>query len=248
VPVSYGEVEIDTRKRLFIAAEGLPGKGKSTFALTAPDPIVLFDIDGGLKGVIERAIAEGKKIVQPLNAKGDPERFRHYDGSNQDEWDALWNRLKECFLDAMEYKAAKSIVVDTETEMNELHRLARLGRLSQVKPHHYGPVNAEMRSLISRCKESGKNIIFTRKLKPLYIEDKRTRELEASGFGDIAFEAEVVVRMWKGGESDPDEFGLTVNKCRVNTLVERTQLVTPMSTFQFLAATVFPDTSPEEWE
>ncbi len=52
-----------------------------------------------------------------------------------------------CFK-ALESKEIKSIVIDTASEAWELVRLARFGKLTQVMPQHYGPVNTEFRDMI----------------------------------------------------------------------------------------------------
>lgn len=251
--VKYGDAQIDSRKKLFLAIEGLPKKGKSTLALSAPDPIILFDIDGGMKGVIDQFLEEGKTIIQPLDAKGEPEAFQHYEGVTQEVWLRTWERFRECFLDALKHKQAKSIVVDTETEMYQLVRLAYLGQLEKVRERYYGTVNAELRRLIRLAKNSNKNIIFTRKLKPVYIGNDRTRDYTGAGFTDVDYEAEAVVRVWKGRKKEEGLFGLTFQLCRLNTRLEEEdndmhELLDPMSTFQFLANAVFPDTELEDWE
>jgi hypothetical protein len=215
--------------------------------------MVFLDIDGGSKGVIDRFIAEGKDIIRPVEANGDPIRFRHHDASSQDEWERTWERFKECFFDATNKRDVRTIVVDTETEMYELVRLAKLGRTEQVKERYYGSVNADMRKVIQVGKDSDKNIIFTRKVKNVYIGDKRQKEFEGAGFSGTEYEAEAVVRAWKGSVEDPNTFGFTFQMCRLRTELENVDnamhvLTEPMNTFQFLAATVFPDTTPEEWE
>ena len=42
------------RHRLIISVDGHEKQGKSHFALTAPQPIALFDVDTGLEGVVEK--------------------------------------------------------------------------------------------------------------------------------------------------------------------------------------------------
>ena len=251
--VKYGNFKIDTRKKLFLAIEGLPKKGKTTQALTAPGPIILFDIDGGAKGVVDQFIEEGKEIIQPLNAKGEPETFQHHESMTQEAWLNTWLRFRECFLDALDHKRARTVIVDTETEAYELVRLAYLGQLEKVRERYYGTVHAEMRRMIRRAKNSDKNVIFTRKLKPVYIGNDRTKDYAGAGFKDVDYEAEAVVRAWKGVKGDDSLFGLTFVLSRLHTELENEdddmhELTGPMSSFPFLACAVFPDTDLEDWE
>jgi hypothetical protein len=251
--VKYGDVQIDDRKKLFLAIEGLPKNGKSTLALSAPDPIIIFDLDDGLKGVVDAAIEEGKKIIQPLNSDGTPEVFQHYGSDSGDAWAHTWKRFQECFFDALRHKKAKTIIVDTETEMYQLARMAHFGKLLQVKELFYGAVNGEIRKIIRRAKSSDKNIIFTRKLKSVYLGGDRTKEYVGAGFSEVDYEAEAVVRTWKGTRKDDGLFGFTFKLSRLNTKLEEEdddmhELTGPMSTFPFLAVAVFPDTDPGDWE
>lgn len=229
---------------MLLSIEGMPGKGKSTLALTAPDPIALFDFDTGLEGVVEKFLDEGKKIYVP------DESMRHGDTDDPEVWKKMWKTFCEHYYRAINAKEVRSLILDTSTESWELARLAEFSKLSQVMPHHYGPLNAEFRRLIKRAYDSDKNLILIHKLKPKYVNDKRTDEYEMSGFGDIPYIVQCSVRVWRHTEAaDGDmDFGLTVLKCRPNAELEGEELVEPLSTFPFLASQVFPNTELEDWE
>ncbi len=230
--------------RLILNIEGMEGKGKSSLALSAPDPIALFDFDTGLEGVIEKILAEGRDILVP------DESLKHRDVTTQADWGKMWDAFVKMYARALNSKDIRTVVIDTGTEAWELARLAAFGQLSQVQPHHYGPVNADFRRLIKRAFDSDKNLIITHKLKPRYVDNKRTKDYDMSGFNDMPYIAQVTVRVWRHrrAEDDDVDFGLTFRKCRPNADLEETELVQPMSTFQFLASEVFPDTEPEDWE
>ena len=239
----FSEKESTGGKRLLLSIEGMPGKGKSTLALSAPGPIALFDFDTGLEGVVEKFLDEGKKIYIP------DESLKHGDTQDPKVWDKMWQSFKVHYFRALDCKDIRTVVIDTATEAWELVRLAEFGKLSQVLPHSYGPVNAEFRRLLRRAYDSDKNLILIHKLKPKYVNDKRTDEYEMSGFSGTPYDVQCSVRVWRHRRDvDGDvDFGMTVLKCRPNAEVEDEELVQPMSNFAFLAATVFPDTDVEDW-
>jgi len=238
----FVDKEVSTVKRMVLSIEGREGKGKSTLALSAPDPIVLFDFDYGLEGVIDSFLEAGKKILVPETS------FKYHDVTDPDEWVVLWERYKTDFLRALDCDKIRTIVVDTGTEAWELIRLARHGKLTQIMPHHYGPMNAEFRDLFRKVYDSDKNFVVTHKLKAKYVNDKRTDEYEMAGFGDTPYTVQVAVRVWRKHPEDGGDFGLTIQKCRPNAGLEGSDLVEPMSTFQFLASTVFEGSDLEDWE
>ena len=239
-----------SEKRLIMSIEGKEKSGKTTLALTAPGPIALFNMDIGLEGVIEKFVEEKDIIVA---------EFDYRDATSANEWVEMWERMKKMFDLALKNKSVRSIVFDTATEMWELCRLARFAKLTQVQPYHYGPVNAEFRDLIRKVYKTNKNLILVHKLKAEYLNDKRTGEMERSGFGDTGYLTQVNVRCWrrlevgKAVSLNPDGageegFGLTVLECRPNAAVAQMELETPLSTFPFLATQIYPDTEEEYWE
>lgn len=225
------------RKRLILNVEGLEKRGKTHFALTAPDPIAYLDLDTGLEGVVEKFMDEGKRIQFAS--------FNYRDATNYQQWSAMWDKMKTAYLAALASKEIKTLICDTGTEMWELLRLARFGKLSEVMPHHYGPVNAEFRDLLRRSLDSDKNVILLHKLKPKYENNVRTKEFERSGFSDLAFVVQMNVRVARDKDNG---FYLTVIDSRHRSELAGEVLSEPMNTFPMLASLVFPDTAVEDWE
>ena len=60
----------------------------------------------------------------------------------QGDYATLWADLKVKLAKAWSMDEG-TVVMDTASEAHELSRLAAFGKLTQVMPHHYGPVNAE---------------------------------------------------------------------------------------------------------
>ena len=231
-------------KRLIVSAEGKERTGKTSFGLSAPGPLVYLPLDPGMEGVIDKYLAD-KEVWLPTKDKNEIETFNYRDVTSQDEWEKMWEKFKSTFEKGLISKEVKSLIVDTATEAWELIRLARLGKLSNVKPHHYGPVNAEFRNMIKRVYETDKNLILIHKVKKEYVDDKTTGEMERAGFGDVGYLVQInVVTTW----SQDEGFAITLRDCRQNMDIAGMTLSAPMNTFPYLASQVYPNTDPEQWE
>jgi hypothetical protein len=230
-------------KRLIIGVDGRERTGKTTFGLSAPGPIAFFPLDPGREGVLEKYLDE-KKVYLPKNGKGEIETYNYRDATNQAEWAAIWERLKASWLVAIESKEVRTLVVDTATEMWELVRLARFGKLLQVMPHHYGPVNAEFRNIIKKVYDTDKNLILIHKLKDEYVNDKTTGRMKRSGFGDTGYLVQINLTL---GWNQEDGFTMVIKDCRQNMEIAGMELIGEMSNFQMLASMVYPETDESEW-
>ena len=137
--MGFSDDVIERPYRLVASVSGREKVGKTHFALTAPDPIFFINIDIGAEGVLDKFQAEGKKIYLydvrvPRTAP-------------KDYYVPMWESLKKVFEKACQVGAG-SIVVDTASEVWELARLAKFGKLTQVMPQHYVEVNNEFREIL----------------------------------------------------------------------------------------------------
>ena len=237
-------------RRLIISVEGQEKQGKTRFGLTAPGPIALFNLDIGLEGVIDQFVDTKEILVADFNYR---------DATKASEWEEMWERMKKAYYNALSSPKIRSLVVDTASELWELARLARFGKLDKVQPYHYGPVNAEFRDLIRKSYESNKNVILLHKMKKEYMDDKYTGNYERSGFGDTPYLVQANLATWritamdklgggKGREDGYTGFGITIKDCRQTSELASTELLEPMNTFPFFATSVFPDMEVSEWE
>ncbi len=248
-----GEASKEIFNRLIVSYSAREKCGKTTFGLSTPSPMVYYNSDFGDEGVIQKAIAEGKKIY--------PYPIEIPEGKTPEEnmglAQPLWTRFTESFEDFLATDSIRSIVVDTETELWELIRLAMLGSTTKVygKNFAYTPVNAAYRRLWRKClKYPDKNVILLHKMKAEYVDDKRTGKYERSGFGDIGYIAQLVCTGWKD-KVDPTlkpprtipVFSCRIDECRPNPMVENTVLSGDMCNFTFLAMTSMPNSDPSAW-
>lgn len=220
---------IKTRRRLIASIEGPQKVGKTHLSLTAPDPIAFYDMDIGTEGVVDK-FKDKKIYVSQYD-------YRMLSGPNPTAAIlAMWEKMKADFIWGCQSPDILTPIVDTATEMWELVRMARFGKLTQVMPHNYGPVNAEFRDLLRLAYTCGKDVIFIHKMKAEYINDKRTGKLERAGFNDMGFLVQINLQAWRNQDG---EFGMTIIDCRQNPEVNGVELVGEMCNWGFLKDLVF---------
>jgi len=233
-------------KRLIIQVEGHEKTGKTHFALTAPGPIAYFGLDIGDEGVIEKFLAAGKDIITPDDNVRVPNVIEMASDGPRIDAVGAWEQMKKAFVACCRSPQVRSIVWDTATEVWELIRLARFGKLSQVMPVQYGPVNAEMRGLIRIAYDSNKNFIMLHKMKAEYVNDKRTGKYERAGFNDTEYIVQVNLRTIHDPESG--EFGIEVINARQNMTLCGQIFMGDLCAFPMLATMIMANTSPGDWE
>jgi len=229
------------KQRLILAVAAREKQGKTHLSLTAPGPIVTFNADIGLEGVVHKFLPQKEILVYNLavpNAK---------DRNVEKEATRVWEELEDAVDCALGNPSVRTIVFDTATEIWEIVRLAYFGKLTEVKPHHYAGVNAEFRRFLKRVFATDKNLILNMKMKAEYVNNNRTGEWEMAGFNDTAFIAQAVVypfRVDKPMKIDEDttldkgDFGVRIFESRHNPNANGMVLHGPLATFQFIAATI----------
>lgn len=238
------------KRRLVASISGLDKSGKTNFALTAPGPIAYANYDTGLEGVIHKFESNKQvyrndyRVVVPPGA-----------GVQQvaEVGNEVWERYKKDMRAAWKSDVIRSTVVDPESETWELIRIARFGKLTQVMPHHYGPVNAEYRNFINEVYDTDKNLILLGRLKEEWENQvvngkevgKKTGKLERVGMKDIPYI--VQVNAIAHHDSETRQFSIEIVNCRQNPDLCGFVLPQELCTFQQLAMLVYPDSTEEEW-
>jgi len=233
---SLGLKKVDTKitKRMIVNVVGKEKQGKTNFGLTAPGPIVLFDLDYGLEGVVhkfagQKAIYHSEYRISEIAAG---------------QFVSQIERFKKEFAATLKEKEVRTVLIDTGTELWELLRMARFGKLTQVMPQHYGPVNAELRGMIRDVYSSDKNLVILHKMTEVYRNNQPTGEYAMAGFKDIPYNVQVNVLCWRDTEG---VFHATINDCRQNSDLAGMDLTGEMVNFPSLATLVFPGTEEEDW-
>lgn len=229
--------------RLIVSAEGEEKSGKNHFAFTAPGPIYEHSFDIGNESVIQKFqdekqiyLAEYGLALQP--GEGSPQEVA-------DAADKVWSQFMSNYRDGLASCGQGTTMVDTGTEMWELLRLARFGKLTQVMPHHYGPVNKEMQEAVRLAFSHSGNAIFLHKMKDEwenFVEGgkekgRKTGRKVRVGFNDMPFLVQVNARCERQDvEGGGSEFLINIEDCRQNPELNNTQMP---NDFEMLLSAVF---------
>lgn len=264
----FAQVEkgVKPKYRLIISSRAKEKHGKTHFSLGMPDPIAYISYDMGDEGMIEKFANEGKTIYRcelpkpvfrkPISGEDMKKREEAETKSKLAQYEAHWLKGRDAFESAVGNSQIRSIVVDTNSEFYESIRLARLGKLTQVMPQHYGPVKEEFRSVMQLAKyRKDINVIFIHKMKKEYKENSKgdsnwTGKWEMQGFDDMGYIAQVVITHLRepvpGGGVN---FGIRIDDCRQNPDVIGLELWSydGMCDFANLGMVVFPESTPEDW-
>jgi hypothetical protein len=264
----FERASINTKPVIIMSVTGTPGEGKTHFSLTAPGPIAVQNIDIGLKHVVDKfvdyklifaskyAIAINlKSISKTISRKQNEQATRSALNIDIDTVIQEWERFKKDYIRLLSHPEIKTIVWDTGSEVWQLIRAARFGKLDMVEGHMYGPVNMEMNYLVKMAFEHDKNFIVLHKMKDEY-KDKtlasggtksyRTGNKVRDGFGNMDHLVEITTFVHYNRSNK--QFELTIDKCRPNPGLTGEVLSGECCDFRFLASLIYPDIDPATWE
>ena len=232
---------------LSICSSGLEKKGKTHFAFTAPGPIAVIASDTGTLEIADKFRRQGKAVYY-----AEYEMPRGSGSARQAAAEKTWNKVEDFIYGVAEERSIRTFIGDTGTEFWELLRLARFGKLTQVMPHHYGPVNEEFQSMVKRiAKRPGLNSIWIHKAKKEYKTNKEGKDAwtgrhERAGFGDMGYLCDVVIT--HHFDTETREFYLKVADSRKNTQeLIGLELRAEMCDFPTLAQLAYPESDPSYW-
>lgn len=246
----FEKVKQEQRKlRIIARIGGLEKGGKTHFALTAPAPIGLMDMDRGLEGVVEKFAND--KDIYTKNLRGMLSR-------SQVDYERRWEAFKDSHYALLDDPIIRTVVWDTDTEAWEMARLAFFGKLAQIKPHHYAEINREFRGLVDAAFDRDKNLLLVCKYKKQYVAKEGSKSDDASwngkyeeaGFNDLPFVVQVNLRARlvvdkETGNKTPT---IEVVNCRQNMQMNEEVFEGDMASFPFVASMIIEGTTPEDWE
>lgn len=232
--LGFSDEPVVSPRRLIVSLSGREKTGKTHFALTAPGPIVFFNVDIGTEGVV------GK--FQEGFAGNLPKQVLIYEvrvprESTKDVYVPMWSDLKIRIHKAYALRAG-TVVWDTATEAYELARLAHFGKLSQVMAHNYVEVNNEWRELLRVAYDSTVNTVFVHKMKPKWVNNVRTSDYEPSGFSEMDYLSQVNIITYREDRGGGPEFSALIKDCRQNPNISGQVLRGPVCNFEFLLGLV----------
>ncbi len=240
-------------KRIVLCTRALDKLGKTHFAMTAPGPIAIVGLDTGTKEVASKFIGTKELICAYHKVTGNTGNR----GETQEIASKEWQTVKDSLITAIRHSKVRSLVVDTGTEVWELCRLAAFGKLEQVLPHHYGPVNKEMRDLVKLAYDRDDlNVIWIHKMKKEYSQNKKGEDswngsYAMTGFSDIPFLVDLTLQHYWAPPTEelPGRFGVRcVGVSRQTPDVVGLELEGDDCNFQTLAMLLYPNVDPAWWQ
>lgn len=235
-------------RRIFAMTEGPEKCGKTDFTLRhTPGPIAIASFDTGTKALVDKHIELSGKDIWLWQGK------RPRTGQTSNAYASAWSTFEKQHRAVMAAKEIRTYVWDTATNIWELFRLFKFGKLTQVKPHHYGPVNEEFAALIRDMYEERPdlNFIAVHTNKKQYMskgdKDAWTGKYERAGFGDFRYLADICLQHYYR-----DGFGIRVMPnegvgARQSPDLVDLELEDEECSFFWLAQNVYPETDPEHW-
>ncbi len=228
--LGFEKPDVAILPRLILSISAREKQGKTHFALTAPGPIAFFNTDIGIEGVINKFAPRKEIMIMNMPVP-----------DSQVEAKKCWEKFKSAYDSVLRMKDVRTVVLDTATEVWELLRMYKFGKLSQVMPHQYGPVNAIYRRMLKDSYASNKNIILLHKMKPVYIDDKRTNKYERAGFSDTGYIVQANCIMFRDPvtkENPNPQFNIQIEDSRHNPDVVGMKFSGAMCNFPMVASMI----------
>lgn len=196
-----------TRRCVMMNIYGDTGTGRTTFALTAPSPIVLFHSAEKIDGIVQQFSSQKEIHLYDFGVVFRDANKSLVQAQAREEFD----RFTHAYYTA--FSRARTIIIDTETDLWELLRQAHFG---DVKPSggrlelNWGPVNAEWNTLFRHFRhQNTTNLMVISKTEDEYKENKsgfgtKTGKTIRKGQKNIPFMADIYAR------TSRDPFTLTL--------------------------------------
>jgi len=272
LPSGFEPATSSAKRRIIMTLQKREKNGGTHFALTAPGPIAYCNFDKASDEDVLPKFA-GRKEIYAKNYWLDLEVL----GARKEQVQEAAQQVIDAFeadFKALLQSPVRSLIIDTATELYQYKRLAAFGKLTQVMPHHYGPVNQWFRTLLDNVSSSDKNIILLERRKKEYINDAWSGDYARSGFSETPFLVQLnalIERAQVPDERGAYPFTMTVLDSSQNATIKGLQLRSDPSSvadwsaltgndpvdrqltahdkcnFQWLGVSVFPNTTLKDW-
>ncbi len=193
-----------TKNRLVLDVWGKPKSGKTTLALSFPEPIFYFNWDLGLEHHVNRLRDSGKDIrvatyvcsplMTPEETVASLKEFeRDFDMARKEVGGGtiVWDTASDLWA-----LVSKKVVDDAMARIRR--KASERGKDAPEKPpmFEYGPANAYWLNLIRIVKASDASLVLIEREKPVYDEGGRdTGRTARQGQKDNSYAAEMTMRM-----------------------------------------------------
>lgn len=223
------------------AIQGPPGSGKSSFGLSFPGKVFIFDLEYGAQRALWRV---DKSKYTLFRLQPDLARMTMVKGDlivgESEKWDIICTKYVEVLQDT-EHTA---IQFDTHFKLWQLDHRSELQRKQEaqiakgtkvddirenLQPIEYGTPNAQMQSMLELAQVFGKDLILVNHEKPIYIttvingrsQSVASGEYELEGWSKTAscadwqLKTKMVAGAIGGGGTVPPKFNIEVMKSPV---------------------------------
>lgn len=229
--------------RAVLNIEASQKKGKTDFAIRdAPDPIIIFNLDQGLEGVVEKFLKKGREIIvagMPGTGGRDPKtgrrRFPHYhfgrpvpdpgQGRKADAYvqrvaknaAAMWEQFIRDYAEALK-SGARTLVVDTATALFQLGKFAYIGMDKYTQADDpYGQKSGGLKSVFQGLVADGldydKNVFWLSRLTDEWKANAPTGKQTNDGYKQLRYEVQATIRLDVDRKGEPIA---TVLDCRLD--------------------------------
>lgn len=223
----------EVEQRITVNVEAKEKEGKTTWALKAPGPLIVYNADQGLEGVIQRFRDKGKQITvagypgsargkrlphyrldtKPPKAKGERSKTATYTQKVANICRPIWKKFVEDYYEGLNSKA-RTLVMDTGTGLWLLARYAYWGAVSPPHKNLAGSIKEEFSALVVDALNYDKNVIWLHRLRPEWTDvvlkdgtkdSIKTSRWERSGHTEMGYDVQANVRLVKEtvGKRDP---------------------------------------------
>jgi hypothetical protein len=239
-----GVDETERTGRIIANVFGEQRSGKDHFAFTAPGPLVLFNFDVGVEGVIERFVQGDGVPKRRIIVAGDPSNTRK--GSRYPSYHVArpvpgigQKRTDSGYLDSVKkaaspvwerfisdlaefYKSeARTGIIDTGGAAYALAKFAFHG-MDKGKPppkdDPYGQKTGELKAIFQGLIADGynynKNVLWLHRISEVWVGGAPSGQFKSAGYPDVAYECMVSLRMRRTVKNKVPVFSATVADCR----------------------------------
>lgn len=190
--------------RLIACVWGEPKSGKTTFALSFPDPIFYFNMDWGLDHHIRGLLAAGREIYKADYLSIEPEL-------SESQAELMLKGFEQDYSKALKegrQRGGGTIILDTSTQLWQLASKVFLDDIKkkrkegQIYPFDYASANAYFQNLINQVKVGPMNMVMVQRAKEKYGPNGQpTGVMEIQGNNQVPYLAGMVLHMQKNGEN-----------------------------------------------
>lgn len=205
--------------RIVIGVWGNQKKGKTHFALTAPEPIFLFDFDHGIEGVADKF---DKEIYQAVYYV--PEEPSYNQQRN------ILDKFKSEYHATRREESEGTIVLDSFTQIWNLISAVKIEEVKETRkkkeiyPFDYGDANDMAEGFVDKIYDCGLNLVVTERAKKSYDNSGNwTGSYEPRGYKGIPYLMQVFGRVQKEG----DRRVYTITDCRFDDTLEGQNIYDP---------------------